>query len=215
MKTQIQKPKSSKLYYRKWPFKIECKIAGASSITRQGLNTFVLSKQIDRAKLSAFAAAVEPFLSRKDLQFRTEGVHFNLFCKDMSVLEEIDSALHPWIIKITGPTTKEELDFLLENGPKKILCDKLPKDQFKYRIYFKTKFPPDKKISFLTWADSFDDRIIVSPTSKAWLSGQRMWAQDPFAYVKDEKTLSMIGLQLTGYVKRVEQFVERKQALVT
>jgi len=215
MKTQIQKPKSSKLYYQKWPFKIECKIEGASSINRYGLSTFGLSKRINRVELGHFTSAVLPFLKRKDLQFRTEGSHFNIFCRDTQVLEELDDALYKWIIKITGPTTQEELAFVLENGPKKILCDRLPKDQFKYRIYFKTKFPEDKKASFLSWAANFEDRVIVSPTSKAWLSGQRMWAQDPFAYVKDEKTLSMIGLHLTGYVKRVEQFVERKQALVT
>lgn len=215
MKTQIQKLKSSKLFYNKWPFKVECQIVGASAITRNGLNTYGLSKKIDQNELAKFAMAIEPFLKRKDLQFRTEGSHFNLFCKDTTLLEELDHTLNSWIVKITGPTSQEELAYLLENGPKKILCDKLPKDQFKYRIYFKTRFPADKKAHFLNWVSKFEDQIVVSPTSKNWLSGQRLWVQDPFAYVKDEKMLSMIGLHLTGYVKRVEQFVERNQALVT
>lgn len=212
---KIQKLNPSKLYYRKWPFKIECRIAGAGSINRQNLDLFGVPKHVDRTKLSAFAMAVKPFLSRKDLQIRTEGSHFNLFCRDMAVVEEIDTVLGQWIVKITGPTTQEELDFLLSNGHKKILCDTIPKDLYKYRIYFNSRFPEDKRWQFYKWCQHFDQKVCISTTSKAWLTGQRKWAQDPFMYVQDDKMLSMVGLQITGYVKRVEEFIERNSVLVT
>ena len=199
MKTQIQKLKSSKLYYKKWLYRVECFIPKGD----QGRNV--------RQKILKL---IEPYTSNKQLQFRQENNHFNLFCNKYSILEKIDAEVHQYINRITGPTTQEEIDFLLENGPKKILCDKLPKDKFQYRIYFKYKWAEDKRLQFYQWATKNTDKIIVSPTSQRWLIGERKWAQDPFAYVKDDKSLSMIGLQLTGYVKRVEQFVERKQALV-
>lgn len=221
MKIQIQKLKSSKLFYKKWPFKVECNVTGANLINIRGVGNVlnfcasnITEKGINKSELMNFTLAVKPFLKRKDIRIRTESSHFNIFCNNFADLEEINQALDHWITKISGPTTKEELEFLLDNGPKKILCDKLPKDSFKYRIYFKSKWNLDKRSVFFQWAKNYRDKIIISKTSELWLTGQRMWAQDPFAYVKDDKTLSMIGLQVTGNVKLVEQFIERNQALV-
>lgn len=198
MKTQIQKLKSSKLFYKKWLYKVECSLPSSNKI---GIRKNIVN-------------TVSPYINNKQLQIRNEGSHLNIFCSDYAILETIDLIFYQYIRKISGPTSQEEADYLLENGPKKILCDKLPKDNFKYRIYFKYKWDEDKRINFYQWSENNKDKIIVSPTSQLWLSGKRKWAQDPFAYVKDDRSLSMIGLQLTGYVKRVEQFVERKQALV-
>ena len=54
----------------------------------------------------------------EEIQIRVENSHLNLFCKDPSVLEEIDNALEQWIRKISGPTTQEEL-----NSFRKMLVD--------------------------------------------------------------------------------------------
>jgi hypothetical protein len=172
-------------------------------------------KILDVKKFLAFVNAIEPFLDRKEeVQIRVENSHLNLFCKDPNVLEEIDDALDQWIRKISGPTTQEELEFLLSNGHKKILCDTYPKEMYKYRVFFKSKFPTDKRSAFLTWADKYGNRIVISETSRRWLMSQRYYAQDPFMYVIDDKMLSMVGLYLSGYVKKTEEFILRENALV-
>jgi hypothetical protein len=229
MKTQIQKLKSSKLYYNKWPYKVECIQPGASRVihsgidlckewcrTGKGLSFGRYSQGVaDKDRYLKFIEAVEPFLERKEhIQIRVEGSHFNLFCKDTAVLEEIDNAISTWITKISGPTTTEELNFLLCNGHKKILRDELPKEKYRYRIYFKSKFPVDKRLSFVGWADKYGEKIEISGTSKLWLLGSRHWAQDPFMYVDDDKMLSMTGMYLSGYVKKVEEFILRENVLV-
>jgi len=122
----VQKLKSSKLFFNKWPYKVECIQTGASRIIHSGVG---LCKQwcktgkgmrfgsydlkiTDADKFLKFVNAVEPFLDRKEeIQIRVENSHLNLFCKDPSVLEEIDNALEQWIRKISGPTTQEELNF--------------------------------------------------------------------------------------------------------
>ena len=229
MKTQIQKLKSSKLYYNKWPYKVECWQVGASRIVHSGVaacqewcasnkglrfNQYE-TKILDKVKFSEFVNAVKPFLDRKEeIQIRVEGSHFNLFCKDTAILEEIDNAASAWITKISGPTTQEELEFLLSNGHKKILRDELPKEKYKYRIYFKSKFPADKRSSFVVWADKYGEKIEISETSRRWLLGARHYAQDPFMYVDDDKMLSMVGMYLSGYVKKVEEFILRENVLV-
>jgi len=227
MKTTIRKLSSSKLFYNKWPYKVECWQTGASRVvhsgaalckewctTGKGLRFGHYESKLDKVTFLEFVNAVEPFLERKeDIQIRVEGSHFNLFCKDPAILEEIDTAVSKWVTKISGPTTPEELKFLLSNGHKKILRDELPKEKYKYRIYFKSKFPADKRESFLRWADKYGDKLDISGTSRRWLLGQRHWAQDPFMYVDDDKMLSMTGMYLSGYVKKVEEFILRENVL--
>lgn len=229
MKTQIKKLKLSKLFYNKWPYKVECVQPGASRIihvgvdickkwclTGKGLSFSPYGTQVtDKDHYLKFIESVEPFIDRSDeIQIRVEGSHFNLFCKDPAVLEEIDNSVHKWIKTIQGPTSQEELDFLLSNGHKKILCDVLPHEKYKYRIYFKSKFPAPNRSAFATWADKYGDKLLVSETSKRWLQGNKHWAQDPFMYVDNDKMLSMTGIYLSGYVKKVEEFILRENALV-
>jgi hypothetical protein len=173
------------------------------------------NKPPDKVLFLEFVNAIEPFLDRKDeVQIRVENSHFNLFCKDPAVLEEIDNAVNKWVQKISGPTTQEELEFLLSNGHKKILCDALPKDMYKYRVFFKSRFPADKRSAFAIWASKYGDSLLISDTSLRWLNSQRHYAQDPFMYVIDDKMLSMVGLYLSGYVKKTEEFILRENALV-
>ena len=224
MKTQIKKLKSSKLFYNKWPYKVECRQVGASRIvhggvdvvrewcaTGKGMHVDRLSAlQIDKADYLEFTNLVAPYIDNPAVKIRVEGSHFNLFCIDKSILETIDKDLNKWIRKISGPTTDEELEFLLNNGHKKILRDVLPKEKYKYRVYFKSKFPADKRLSFITWADKYGDKLDISDTSRRWLLSNRQWAQDPFMYVEDDKMLSMAGMYLSGYVKKVEEFILRE-----
>jgi hypothetical protein len=227
MKTQIKKLKSSKLFYNKWPYKVECRQVGASRIVHSGVDVvrewcttgkgmFVSShesRQLDKAVYLEFANLVAPYISNPNVKIRVEGSHFNLFCIDRSILETIDKDLHKWIRKISGPTTDEELNFLLSNGHKKILCDTFPHKKYKYRLYFKSKFPADKRLAFVNWADKYQDKLEISNSSRRWLLSDRHYLQDPFMYIEDDKILSMIGMFLSGYVKKVEEFIERDSVL--
>lgn len=228
MKTQIQSLRSSKLFYNKWPYKIACVQTGASKVIHIGVERclkFCQGKEkdyfsnndkkfIDKNDFSKFISATEPFLSKKDsIQIRVEGSHFNLFCKDIKVVEEIESALQKWIVGIWGPTTEEELNFLLANGHKKVLCDEFPKKKFKFKVYLKYKFPPEKRLSFLTWTEKYCNDLKISATTKRWLRGDRFYAQDPFMYVTNDKMLSMLGLYLSGYIKRVDEYILRDKVL--
>lgn len=228
---QIQKLKSSKLFYNKWPYKIVCSIDGANRLTYLGIDSVRefcsgkitesmpfwmrksnMSKE-DKEQLLLFTDKVEPFLDLKKTkqgQIRAEGRHFNIFCKDPVLLETIHTALEPWVQCVYGPTNKEELDFMLDNGHKKILRDVLPKDGFRYRVYFKYLWHEDSRKEFLKWADKFPDKISIEDSSRRWMNSGQGWSYNPFMYVKDDKTLSMIGLMISGHVKKVEEFILRE-----
>ena len=222
---QIQKLKSSKLFYNKWPYKISCKINGASKISIFGLESthrwcnsnakarLAYEKEIDKIDLLKFLEAVTPFIKNENVQIRVESQNFNLFCKDPSVLKEIDNRLQKWICQIEGPTTQEEYDFMLENGYKKILVDNLPKDIYQYKIYFKPSYSLENRFNFLTWTNNYGDKINISTCTRRWFEGHRNWMQDPFMYVIDTQMLSMIGLFASGSVKKIEEFIPRNTIL--
>ena len=226
MKTQIQKLKSSKLFYNKWPYKVECTIFGAYLLGRYKLSSVkdwcngtgelgqsYGAKNINKGAMLVFVTAVEKFLSSDRIQIRTERSKFNLFCKDKDVLEEIENTLGHWIRAISGPTTTEELEYMLANGHKKRLCDALPKGKYQYKLFFKIKLPDDRKEQFLIWSSKYQDKICVSKTTTRWLKNERFYPQDPFMYVDDDKMLSMAGMFLSGYVKKVEHFILRNTVL--
>lgn len=227
---QIQKLSSSKLFYNKWPYKICCIIDGANRLTYLGIDSvreFCTGKKTesmpfwmrksnmtneDKAQLLEFANRVEPFLAikkSKQGQIRAEGRHFNIFCKDPVLLETIHAAVEPWVQGVYGPTNKEELDFMLDNGYKKILRDVLPKDGFRYKVYFKYTFTKESRLDFLTWANKFPDTIIIENGSREWMFGNS-WSTNPIMYVKDDKTMTMVGLMISGNIKRVDEFILRE-----
>lgn len=229
---QIQKLNSSKLFYNKWPYKIECYISGASRLRWLGVETtkdFCIGEPTptlwswqnndrlnlkDKSALLEFTTGLEPFLKLKDqLQTRVEGRHYNIFCKDRVLLEQIYNAIAPWVKQVFGPTTKEELDYMLDNGHRKILRDVLPKDGYKYRVYFRESWPMEGRVEFAKWSAKFPDTINISQSSLKWLECRQKWLYNPFMYVKDEKTLTMIGLFTSGNVKRVEEFILRENLI--
>jgi len=230
---QIQKLNSSKLFYNKWPYKIECYISGASRLKWLGAEItkdFCLGKPTptlwswqsndrlslkDKSALLEFTTGIEPFLELKEqLQVRVEGRRYNIYCKDRTLLENIYNAVSPWVQQVSGPTTKEELNYMLDNGYRKILRDVLPKDIYQYRIYFKESWKTEDRVRFLAWAIKNPNIIDISKGSRAWLESGKRWVYNPFIYVKDSHTLTMVGLHSSGNVKRVEEFILREN-LVT
>ena len=230
---QIQKLNSSKLFYNKWPYKIECNIKGATRLSYHGpketkafcmgLISAPMARWMPKVNMSLqekqelfnFTEQIEPYLGRKsELQTRVEGRHFNIFCKDLALLEEIHDSVFQWVVNVYGPTTEEELNYMLDNGHKKILRDALPKDVFQYRIYFKQSWEIEDRIRFLIWANKNPNIVDISKGSREWLSGGKRWVYNPFIYVKDARTLTMVGLHSSGNVKRVEEFILREN-LVT
>ena len=162
----------------------------------------------------AFTTGMEPFIELKDqLQIRVEGRRYNIFCKDSILLENIYNAVAPWVQRVSGPTTDEELNYMLDNGHRKILRDVLPKNMYQYRIYFKESWDIADRNKFLAWIMKNSDIVDVSKSSKEWLQGDKRWIYNPFVYVKDNKTMTIVGLYTSGSVKRVEEFILRENLM--
>lgn len=214
---KIEKLKTSKLFYSKWPYKVACYIENVNTVISNtkrvatnnwyGYRRKVTPEQ--QLQLDAFGKAVRPLL-KKDIKFRVEQNHFNIFCSDIKTLTQINKRLKPWIQNIYGPTSNEELEYLTANGHKKRVCDKFPKGIYQYRVYFKTSMPDTMRESFLNWALKYEGKLALSASTKKWCEGNHRYFQAPFMYVKDGATLSMVGLFLATNLKLVEEFVLRE-----
>lgn len=228
----MQELKTKKLFYNKWPFKIETSITGASKVYYNGPAAVIdwtagRTKQphwepdttywsrrhnagIDKAELGKYAAAVAPYLYLKEgIKIRCEGSHLNFFTDDRTLVDKIKMDLKPWIKSITSPSNDEELAFLVDNGHKKVLCNALPWGMYQYKVFFKNSFETTQRMNFYTWANRYGNKIEMAFSTDSWLQNKKYYIQDPFIYVEDGKMLSMILLYLGNNVKKVQEFILR------
>lgn len=212
--------KTSKLFYKKWPYKIECIQRGANRMHYDrygGIDEWATDSIFrrngwsigDRNKLLEFSQKVLPFYKR-DLQIRVEGSRFNIFLKDETLLEEICKELEGWIKRVYGPASQEELEFLMSNGHKKRVCDQYPKQKYRYRIYLKERMHADTRLKFFQWIEKYGDKADIAKSTHNWLLGiSKYYMQNPFLYVEDGPMLSMAMLFLGDNVRIVEEFILR------
>lgn len=211
---------TKKLYYGKWPYKIECRLPHASHVIRLGIPETIRwasnsrdyywldKKQADKKDMLNFAVTIEKFASQ-DIQIRSEGNHFNIFCKDKDLLDSMVLNLKKWVFRVVAPANDKEKDFLLDNSRRTVICNQLPFDKFQFKMFIKESMSIDQREKFLNWIEKYPEKIKISGTSYYWLKGSRMWMQDPFIHVLDEKMMSMILLYLGNHSKRINEFIPR------
>lgn len=224
------KLKISKLYYGKWPYKIECHLHKVSYIVRYGAeatrkwaaNTSIeqtwydklhQTTQAGKNAIVKFLDKVEPFLEL-DIQVRAEHNHFNIFCRDPALRDRIAAHMAKWVVAVHGPASEEELAFMLAGNNKKVVCDNLPHKKYQYKVLLNTAMPIESRSKFISWVETYQDRVRITGESKYWFGGLRRWAYTPFMYVEDEKTLTMMTLFLGNNIKKVEEFVLRSSIAV-
>lgn len=231
-KKKLQIKKTKKLFYNKYPYKVSTQCKGACFVTRRGIE-FVLDfcesnrpdpysfrawhntenyTDSDKKKLRKFSITAEPFIKAKgpSLLIRTEGNQLNFFTNDLTTYQNIQKSFEEWITEITEPGSTEDLDFLLSSDSKKILVDALPHDIYQYRIYVKNTMHHEKRLNFKSWFEKYPEGTIRSTRcTNLWLTGKSPYFREPFLYVKNKPTLSMIGLYISGDIKKIEEFVLR------
>lgn len=216
-----RKSVTSKLFYQKWAYKIDCICPGSYMIKRQGVArtlAYCLEPQdhydpwrrhVDKKRLMLFLTDVEQFIDRKDLQIRTESGHFTIFCSDPALFKSLKLKLDHWIREIWEPGNEVERDFIVDNGSKKVLCNELPYSIYNYRVFLRNNISVNTKESFQKWQKNYIGKIGIPKGVQKWLISGQVWASSPYIYVSDSATLSMVGLFLGNSVLRVEQFIPR------
>jgi hypothetical protein len=219
----MQRQKTRKLFYNKWPIKIECVLKKSGTIARVGVNETLAWvngdsanslnswywRDANKSDISEFALAFRPY-ENQEIRVRGEGSHFNIFVKDTALSEKIIKSMEKWVSIITEPSSAEEFDFLIGHN-KKVICNTLPKGQYQYKIYLKTKMSIDNRKKFLEWLSRYGDSYDIATNTSKWLNHEKHWIQDPFFYAKNQHSLSMCGLYLGNNVSKIEEFIPRSK----
>jgi hypothetical protein len=201
----MKKLKTSRPFYKKWVYKIHCYMA--NGVKREWANP--QWRAAATQKITEFKELLSTFTSR-DLQMRKEGDFCSIFCNDPHLANELIDVLKEFIVTIHEPGSEKERQFLLDYNCRKIACDKIPWGKYQHKIFFKYKMKLENKLNFLSWTERYNtDTLWVSGSTKKWLEGKVYWIQNPFMYVNNSSTLSMVCLYLGDNLKLIEEFVPR------
>lgn len=197
---------TTKLFYNKWCYKISL---FDDNIKRIGNNLRFGQVIIRQGEKNTLNVLISKYYFRDDLKFRFEGRDCQIYLSDEKLYQEIVTELNQWIYEVHEPENIEERQFLFDNK-RKILCSKLPKGKFNFKITLKNnvKWSVEDKKNFRNWLlASYKEKISISGCSDRWLKNEQRYVQDPFFYVQDEGICSMIGLYISDKIKKIEQFI--------
>ena len=212
---------TNRLFFKKWLYKVETQISGASYIKRWGIEDtlgfcdetkkqgfFLKSTALDKKNLKQYITAIQPFLD-KEIQLRAESNKLSFFLNDKTMYEDLIKAAYPWINSVTKPISDEEATLLLEGKTSQVLCDSLPHDKFHYKIFLRYQMPAHQRLAFLEWIKNYDDAVRPSRNTLKWMSNNGPYMQDPFIHVSDKNQLLLTKLYLGQYARNTQEFVLR------
>lgn len=205
----IQKLPSSRLFFKKYVYKIEGRYPKAHSII------YYLRHIPNYQGSDNFGKSMKQFIHRDDLKIRVENNTFGIYTNDLKTVNEISQGLGQYIKNIFGPPTEAEKDFLLNQSRKKIVRDQYPHKRYKFKVYFKTNWLTDwnseNKRQTYAWLQPYitSGRARLTKDTTAFLCEKMKWVGTPICYFENEKDLAMFLMFLTDRVLRVEEFVLR------
>jgi len=230
-KLKMQKLSTNKLFFGKWPYKIECSVQGSNLIRLRGIEwvkKFCTDDQfykppkvsfrthfetIKKDRLLKFVDAVEPFLD-KEIKIRAEGSTFNFYTSDAALVTELEQALGWCITFIYSPENPEEAEFLVNNR-NKVICEAIPYGKYTHKVCFKEKIPRDKRLQFWSWISKYDeDTVKIGRSTEGFMIGTKQYVANPFCYVSNAKFLTMMSLVVGEYIQKIEEFVPRSTLLL-
>lgn len=216
---KLKKQKTNKLFFGVYPYKISTRVLGANLIRIQGLNRIknfctstsymaLYKREIDKSKLLNFVNIFESFKD-EHVKLRTEGDTANLFVKDIELYKKLQIAFSEYIVFVSEPENKKELQVLIDNK-KYIICDELPKGRFKFRAILRSKMPVNVRKNLATWLLKYaDQEIHLTTANLEALQDGKQWWRDCSIYVSDDKMLTLLALASAGYLRKTEEFVLR------
>lgn len=217
---QHRQLKTSKLFYNKWPYKLVLVVDGAYFVNREkcaavikrcndpiwGNNRY---QSINKEDLSTFCEKFQQF-ENTNTQKRSEHNSLSVFCDDIVLLDNMIQEMQPWVYEIWKPESDADLKFLTSTTAKKVVCDALPYEKFRYRVRIKSMTDLNTRANFANWINNYQDKTSISGHTKKWFySGKGGYGWNPFLYVEDTATLSMVGLFLGNNISSTEEFVLR------
>ena len=211
--------KTNKLFYGKYPFRIEIQINGGDVLARNRHNLDKTLKNISSTwRYKDFSQKSVDNLRRylikyneldqKKFKQRVEGQYIKFYTENRTDHELICDKLNEWVTECHEPENDDDLDKLFSKK-NVVLRKRLPHGKFRYKLFLKNRIPQSRRESFLNWLNNYLDDIYMTGLTRRYLQGSNRYSEGYVIYIKDEKLLLMMGLFLGTDIKKIEEFVLR------
>lgn len=213
--------KTSKLYYGKYPYRVETRIRGGNMIKhKQDINEILKSippwqsnnfKTTDIANLVNYFHASKEFFD-EGFKRRAEGSFVTYYTDSHSEYTRICNKLNQWIYCCHEPDSDFDLD-MLRSKRNIIMCDKLPHGKYQYKMFLKSRMSENQKLTFLKWSENYGDNIEIPKSTYKYLAWSNRYSnrysENYSIYIKDQKLLMMAHLFLGENIRKTYEYVLR------
>lgn len=226
LKTKI----TNKLFYKRWLYKIVVTCGGISHLHRKGIGYILSVEKMpvlsgwqstinntifnNKRQLVEIGSYLEVCLKDKKYQIRVESSNLALFTNDADLVDLVLKGLEKHVTELHKPSSLEHATFL-ESNKSKVLCDELPHEKYRYKIYFKNGNAPsaEARESFLKWSSKFDDGRIYLPlgTRKILDGSTYPYFYGQYFYAKDNKMASMALMIMGDYMGKTEEYILKSE----
>jgi hypothetical protein len=218
--------KTNKKFYKKWLFKVSI-LVGTSAFRMYPLERIKVICQnyasYDRSKKHNYAwiineihenhdvvsALVDCLLSKDSKVWakRIERKSIDIYTNDREFYEELSTKFTDKIEKRFEPNDTH-LDLL--DDPKNIICNKLPHNKYKFRVYLLPHTLAgdiDSKQKYIDWLIMQSPRITCSPSIQNWFMSTHWNWDRRYVLVEDEKMLLMLKLRNSQVIGAIYNYV--------
>lgn len=228
----IKRLHTSKLFYKKWLYKIVIECGGLGYLRRNGLDAVIsldagnttytystwarISVQTafaNKANLIKIGSILETLLPKHKHQVRVESGSCSIFTNSLDLIDSIETDLLEFVVQVHTPVDNKVADFL-DSNKNKIVCKELPHENYRFKVYFKNGITlnQDFRSGFLKWAEKFKDgRIHIPRGTQKLLEEDNNYCYGQYFYAKDSKIASMALLYMGNYINKTEEFVLKSE----
>jgi hypothetical protein len=215
-----------KLFFKKYPYKIVCHVGGRMHLLRyftiDELKLCYQKKEKDEFGRSlvnytfyTFLCKLNPFINV--IHYRiSDSFVIDLYIEDEKTFGELTDKLSKWINAVYNPETTEEINFLIQEGSNKTLCNELPHKRYRYRLHLNFDTDIELRSNFLSWSTNYNEKIRIKNNTELWFKNSKKFYQfTPVVYIEDGPTLNMVTLFLGNAIRKVEEFILKESINTT
>ena len=189
MKSPIRENFTSKLFYRKFAYKILFRLD------------------------TDFKGYYYPTIFNKNYEknltrIRHENRSISFFTNDKDIFDKTLDEFRQFAKETWKPKNQEELD-LLNNKNRIIIVDKLPFKKYSYRVYF-NYLKPDRRRFISSWLEKYPKTMYKMSSGVSSYFKGKGWACQTSMLISDSKMLVMMKLVFNEEINKVEEYMLRE-----
>jgi hypothetical protein len=204
----FKKLQTKKLFYGRWPYKVETIIQGAASVnhlsrSQKDPRNYKVFNNVEHV---ALWDTLNQFRGEPNVKVRVEGHHANFFTDSLDIVNTICDQLSNLVVAVHSPGSAAELSAFSQNK-RLVIVNDLPHKSFTHRVTLKRTTPWSVKETLKNWIEKIPEGSIKTTHGFDAFLSRPYFYSNPYFYIKEEKTASLIALMIGSNIYSIEKFV--------